>query len=212
MVDIDHFKAYNDTHGHLAGDAALRAVAQLLKVVHTPSPGSRRALRGDEFVAVLYDLPQERVQEMAERLRRSVHDDAAAGAIRQIAPITISIGAGVIVPGEGRSMQGAVQLADEALYEASRAVAIASSSRTWKTTSASIRARFRSSVAVASLDDSPAGRALAAPACAAMQAGVRPSVRRTLSWKQRHRSFAKQDSCPAAAPRRREPVARREAR
>jgi diguanylate cyclase (GGDEF)-like protein len=118
MVDIDHFKAYNDTHGHLAGDAALRAVAHLLKGLARRPLDMAGRYGGDEFIAVLYDLPAERVREIAERLRQSVHEGAQSGDLPDIAPLSVSIGAAVIVPGAGRSPQGGVQLADEALYEA----------------------------------------------------------------------------------------------
>lgn len=118
MVDIDHFKAYNDTHGHQGGDAALRAVAQLLKAVARRPLDLAGRYGGDEFVAVLYDLPVERVREIAERLRQSVEKEVRSGTRPDAAAVTISIGAAVVIPGEGRSAQGAVQLADEALYEA----------------------------------------------------------------------------------------------
>lgn len=126
MVDVDQFKAYNDSHGHLAGDAALRAVAQMLKSVARRPMDLAGRYGGDEFIAVLYDLPVERVEEIAERLRQGVQEAAHGGDLLgreppTIAPLTVSIGAAVLVPGEGRSMQGAVQLADEALYEAKQA-------------------------------------------------------------------------------------------
>lgn len=118
MVDIDHFKAYNDSHGHLAGDEALRAVAHLLKGLARRPLDMAGRYGGDEFIAVLYDLSTERVREIAERLRQSVQEGAQNGELPDIAPLSVSIGAAVIVPGVGRSPQGAVQLADEALYEA----------------------------------------------------------------------------------------------
>ncbi|HEX4050542.1 MAG TPA: GGDEF domain-containing protein [Steroidobacteraceae bacterium] len=121
MVDVDQFKAYNDSYGHLAGDAALRAVAQMLKSFARRPLDLAGRYGGDEFIAVLYDLPAERVQEIAERLRQGVQEGAHSGDLPDTATLTVSIGAAVVVPGEGRSMQGAVQLADEALYEAKQA-------------------------------------------------------------------------------------------
>ncbi|HWG75457.1 MAG TPA: GGDEF domain-containing protein [Steroidobacteraceae bacterium] len=121
MVDVDQFKEYNDSHGHLAGDAALRAVAQMLKSVARRPLDLAGRYGGDEFIAVLYDLPAERVQEIAERLRQTVQQAAHSGDLPDTSGLTISIGAAVLIPGEGRSMRGAVQLADEALYEAKQA-------------------------------------------------------------------------------------------
>src|SRR6185312_10638814 len=118
MVDIDQFKAYNDSHGHLAGDAALRAVAQGLKTLARRPLDMAGRYGGDEFIAVLYDLPAERVQELAERLRQGVQEGERNQNGPARAPITVSIGCAVIVPGQNRTPQGAVQLADEALYDA----------------------------------------------------------------------------------------------
>ena len=121
MVDVDQFKNYNDTHGHLAGDGALRAVAQLLKSTARRPLDLAARYGGDEFIAVLYDLPSERVYEIAERLRQGVEDTARSGELRHKAPLSVSIGCALIVPSAERSPQGAVQLADEALYEAKQA-------------------------------------------------------------------------------------------
>src|SRR6185437_12402174 len=117
MVDIDHFKAYNDTHGHQAGDTALRTVAKLLNEVARRPLDMAGRYGGDEFIAVLYELPRESIAEVAERLRQSVQESVSLQSTGTT-PITVSIGAGVMIPSVERSMQGAVQLADEALYEA----------------------------------------------------------------------------------------------
>ncbi len=118
MVDIDHFKAYNDSCGHQAGDVVLRAVAKLLNAVARRPLDMAGRYGGDEFIAVLYDLPQQSVAEVAERLRQSVQEQVATLQPAAAAPITISVGVGVMIPHANRSVQGGVQLADEALYEA----------------------------------------------------------------------------------------------
>lgn len=132
MIDIDQFKAYNDAHGHQAGDGALRTVAQLLKGSARRPLDLAARYGGDEFVAVLYDLSREHVADIAEHLRRAVQEAVlkpASGpggteATAAIAPaagattVTVSVGVGVVVPVMGRTFQGAVQLADEALYQA----------------------------------------------------------------------------------------------
>ncbi len=120
MVDIDHFKTYNDSFGHQAGDSALRSVAQALRDFSRRPLDIAARFGGDEFALVLYDLSIANVLDIAERLRQTVqaaalpsHDAANAG-------VTVSIGVGVVVPTVGRTPQGAVQLADEALYEAKK--------------------------------------------------------------------------------------------
>jgi diguanylate cyclase (GGDEF)-like protein len=120
LIDVDHFMAYNDRYGHQAGDAALQRVA------HVTQRFARRPLDiaarygGEEFLVALYDLGADPVREIAEELRESVqalgiqHDDSPAGVV------TVSIGVSIVSPRPGRSAEGAVQLADEALYAAKR--------------------------------------------------------------------------------------------
>jgi diguanylate cyclase (GGDEF)-like protein len=112
MVDVDHFKAYNDTHGHQAGDAALRRVAQLLKEFARRPLDLAARYGGEEFALIIYDLPPAHVQDLAERMRAEV-----AGAD----DVTVSVGVGIVTPHVVRIADEAVQLADEALYEAKRA-------------------------------------------------------------------------------------------
>jgi diguanylate cyclase (GGDEF)-like protein len=119
MVDIDFFKAYNDRYGHQAGDEALKAVAGVM------ARAARRPLDfvarygGEEFVVVLFDATREYAAELAAR----IHDGVTALAIRHtgstVAPVlTVSVGVAFAVPVGGRSPEGLVQLADEALYTA----------------------------------------------------------------------------------------------
>ena len=119
LVDVDHFKPYNDRYGHQAGDAALR------KVAHTMQSCVRRPLDlvarygGEEFTAILYDTDGNRAAGTAERIRKSIealaieHRAARAGGV-----LTVSIGVAVVAPDLRRTPGGALQLADEALYRA----------------------------------------------------------------------------------------------
>lgn len=121
MIDIDHFKQYNDTYGHQAGDAALRAVAQLLKGVTRRPLDIAARYGGEEFVVVLYDMAHGHLQDLAERIRRMAEAMAVAGTESMLVPgITVSIGAGIVEPTAGRTPQGALQFVDEALYEAKK--------------------------------------------------------------------------------------------
>jgi diguanylate cyclase (GGDEF)-like protein len=120
MIDIDHFKPYNDTYGHQAGDAALRAVARLLKSSTRRPLDFAARYGGEEFLVILYDMHQNSVRDVAERIRQSVEHlivpDSAASSVG----VTVSIGAAVVEPMLGRTPQGALQFADETLYEAKR--------------------------------------------------------------------------------------------
>ncbi len=110
MIDIDHFKSYNDTHGHQAGDAALRAVAQVLKGFARRPLDTAARYGGEEFVIILYDLPRNSVETIAEHVRAAVESAPNTA--------TVSIGVAFVLPMIDRTPDGAIQLADQALYEA----------------------------------------------------------------------------------------------
>ena len=119
LVDVDHFKPYNDRYGHQAGDVALRKVAHSLQsCVRRPLDLVAR-YGGEEFTAILYDTDGSRASSTAEQIRKSVegltieHKGSRAGAL-----LTVSIGVAVISPDVKRTPGGALQLADEALYRA----------------------------------------------------------------------------------------------
>ena len=119
LIDVDHFKAYNDLHGHQAGDRALRRVAQaLLALVVGPHDVIGR-YGGEEFAVILYDVDGETAETLAQRMRRAVselplEDDGHTGG----RSVTISIGVAAVEPSRERRSRGALQLADQALYEA----------------------------------------------------------------------------------------------
>jgi len=119
LVDIDHFKPYNDHYGHQAGDDALKDVAaKIAASVHRPLDIAAR-YGGEEFALVLYGPADEYVQSFPEQLRRSILD---IGTIHEAAThvkfLSVSIGVAQIHPESTRSLMGAIQTADEALYQA----------------------------------------------------------------------------------------------
>ncbi|MBW2462699.1 MAG: GGDEF domain-containing protein [Deltaproteobacteria bacterium] len=121
MADIDHFKRFNDSYGHLAGDDCLRAVAQSLKGALQRATDMVARYGGEEFVAVLADTNLESAMVTAERLREQVaaleipHSDSAAGSY-----VTVSIGVATVIPGPNREPASLVEAADDALYEAKK--------------------------------------------------------------------------------------------
>ncbi|MGH8268954.1 MAG: diguanylate cyclase, partial [Steroidobacteraceae bacterium] len=120
LIDVDHFKTYNDRYGHQAGDAALQRVAEVAQRFARRPLDIAARYGGEEFLVTLYDLSAEHVREIAEELRAGVqalgiqHDDSPVGVV------TASIGVSIVSPRPGRSAEGALQLADEALYAAKR--------------------------------------------------------------------------------------------
>jgi diguanylate cyclase (GGDEF)-like protein len=119
LIDVDHFKAYNDRYGHQAGDQTLRRVAHTLQsFVRRPLDVIAR-YGGEEFAAILYGVNAEEARETAERMRRAISDLAIEHrASRICAMVTISVGVAAITPAQRRKSRGALQLADEALYKA----------------------------------------------------------------------------------------------
>jgi diguanylate cyclase (GGDEF)-like protein len=113
MVDVDHFKQFNDRHGHLAGDQHLIGVAAVLKKHARPVRELLARFGGEEFVLVLPGLDAAAASERAERLRRAVEQDLPG--------TTISAGVAAEVPREhGEGPTGIVRRADTALYRAKR--------------------------------------------------------------------------------------------
>jgi diguanylate cyclase (GGDEF)-like protein len=120
LIDVDHFKAYNDTYGHQAGDEVLRAVARTLE--KEADKGTLVARFGGEEMAVLaMGIPEAEAEALGGRLRRVVEAlDIAHEGAPEAGRVTVSIGGTCLVPLPGRSASGALQLADQNLYAAKR--------------------------------------------------------------------------------------------
>lgn len=120
MIDVDHFKAYNDMYGHPEGDACLQDVAATLKRrLRRPSDLVGR-FGGEEFIAVLTDTPLATAQAAAERIRKGIegmnrlHSGSSTHAI-----VTVSIGVACMRPSAPHATPAQlISAADEALYQA----------------------------------------------------------------------------------------------
>ncbi|HEY6644604.1 diguanylate cyclase [Povalibacter sp.] len=119
LIDIDHFKAYNDRYGHQAGDECLRRVAHsLTRTARRPLDVTAR-YGGEEFAIVLFDTRRDHVEELARRIQAGIESlGIEHAASPQSGRLTVSIGAACVQPQNGRSHFGFIQLADEALYAA----------------------------------------------------------------------------------------------
>jgi diguanylate cyclase (GGDEF)-like protein len=117
MLDIDHFKEYNDEHGHVAGDAAIVTVASTMITTLRPSDMAAR-YGGEEFLVLLPNCNLDAATRVAERLRQGIEQAvvqfAHGGA--DLPPVTVSIGAHQM-PEEG-SLEPLIVAVDEALYRA----------------------------------------------------------------------------------------------
>jgi diguanylate cyclase (GGDEF)-like protein len=117
VLDIDHFKQVNDRYGHLAGDQALRDVAQVLQVVVREDDVLAR-WGGEEFMLLLPGVAEHELAAAAEKLRKAVEDHPFLLEGARVA-LTISVGAAAARP--GAAMRTVVAAADDALYQAKRA-------------------------------------------------------------------------------------------
>lgn len=117
VLDIDHFKSVNDTYGHDVGDQILKVFAERLKD-NLRSFDLVARMGGEEFVVVMPDVSDDRPYMVAERLRRSIEQEAIPCSIPEGAlKITTSIGGAIIGP-EAITPEEAIKRADLGLYEA----------------------------------------------------------------------------------------------
>lgn len=119
LIDIDCFKKYNDRYGHQAGDECLRAVAtSLTQCARRPMDFVAR-YGGEEFAVVLYEASHDYVSEVLTRIQRSIAELNIPHEASDVASrLTVSTGAAFVRPTAGRTPEGLIQLADEALYTA----------------------------------------------------------------------------------------------
>jgi diguanylate cyclase (GGDEF)-like protein len=119
LIDVDHFKSYNDHYGHQAGDDALRRVAQAIQTFASRPLDVLARYGGEEFAAVLHDVDEAQALQVAERMRRSVAElNIEHEGSRAFGCVTVSVGVAAINPTRDRTVQGVLQLADQALYQA----------------------------------------------------------------------------------------------
>jgi diguanylate cyclase (GGDEF)-like protein len=122
MLDIDHFKNYNDFYGHQAGDKCLQQVAaRLANSLVRPGDVAAR-YGGEEFAAILPEADLEGAKTVAERIRQEIADLKVPHEKSPVAKwVTVSIGAAVAEPNGQEGSEKLIKAADEALYEAKEA-------------------------------------------------------------------------------------------
>lgn len=117
MVDIDHFKRYNDAYGHLAGDECLRAIAGLLgRSVRESDTCARYG--GEEFALVLAGASVDAADKIAERIRMAVEDLGLPNVRADHRIVTVSIGVATATPWRFERAEQLIEAADTELYRA----------------------------------------------------------------------------------------------
>lgn len=116
LMDLDHFKAVNDTYGHQAGDAVLKTVAERIRLVIREYDSIGR-YGGEEFMVLLPDTPVCAACSIAERIRRSIGEVPVSFEGRDI-PVTVSIGIAVVHQPYDGPISEIVAVADQGLYRA----------------------------------------------------------------------------------------------
>jgi diguanylate cyclase (GGDEF)-like protein len=120
MVDIDHFKLFNDRYGHVAGDTCLRAVGETLSLVTLEEAVLVARYGGEEFALLLPGLDLERATALADEARKTVEDLLINHSESPCGHVTVSIGVESMVPEKFQTPADLVEAADHALYDAKR--------------------------------------------------------------------------------------------
>lgn len=117
MMDIDHFKKVNDTHGHLIGDNVLKLLARLIKD-HIKGRDTAARFGGEEFILLLPGTPAEGAFSLAEQIRKSLKQMKWITKDTGVSIGTITISAGVAQYRPGEDISELIERADKALYQA----------------------------------------------------------------------------------------------
>ncbi|PSW07193.1 GGDEF domain-containing response regulator [Photobacterium lipolyticum] len=119
MLDIDHFKAYNDTYGHQVGDDCLREVARTLSSIPLRELDRFARIGGEEFAIILPETDSKGAMQVAKRIIESIeilskpHSSSPSSN-----HLTVSVGVATVIPNSEISSRKLMEVADDALYEA----------------------------------------------------------------------------------------------
>lgn len=117
FMDVDHFKQFNDTNGHLAGDDVLRTLAELTQT-QVEKPGLVARYGGEELVALVPGATKDDARRIAEQIRSTVEDHPFEGRETQpLGKVTLSLGVATF-PGDGHDAETIIDHADQAVYQA----------------------------------------------------------------------------------------------
>lgn len=120
MIDVDHFKSFNDIYEHLAGDDCLRKLANILQRAVRRTGEMAARYGGEEFAVLLPECNLHRALEAAMRIQQDVSNMSLAHIGSPLGVVTVSIGVASVVPTAESSAHCLVRMADSSLYKAKR--------------------------------------------------------------------------------------------
>jgi diguanylate cyclase (GGDEF)-like protein len=117
LVDVDHFKAFNDNYGHLLGDACLAHIAKIINQVGKRDTDLAARFGGEEFVLLILENEGKETAKIAEVLRQRIETSPFYVDGKSF-PVTVSIGVASIQPSQKTDSRQLIEQADTALYKA----------------------------------------------------------------------------------------------
>ena len=120
MIDVDHFKLFNDTYGHPEGDACLSRIGETLAGLAAATSGFAARYGGEEFCLLLPDTDTNRALEIGEMVRAAVQNLAIPHATSSHLAVTVSVGVAGVKPSEAVNPGDLLEAADASLYVAKR--------------------------------------------------------------------------------------------
>ena len=118
MIDVDHFKLFNDTYGHPEGDACLTRLGETLSGIAAETMGFAGRYGGEEFCLLLPNTDQDRAMEVGEMVRAAVEGLAMPHATSSYQTVTVSVGVACTRPNNTQQPGDLIEAADAALYAA----------------------------------------------------------------------------------------------
>jgi diguanylate cyclase (GGDEF)-like protein len=118
MIDVDHFKLFNDTYGHPEGDVCLSRLGETLAGIAAETMGFAGRYGGEEFCLLLPNTDSVRAREIGEMVRIAVQELAIAHATSHYQAVTVSIGVACTAPNNAQRPGDLIEAADAALYAA----------------------------------------------------------------------------------------------
>jgi diguanylate cyclase (GGDEF)-like protein len=120
MIDVDHFKPFNDTYGHPEGDACLSRIGETLAGIAAATAGFAARYGGEEFSLLIPNTDASRALEVAEMVRAAVQDLAIPHSTSNHQAVTVSVGVAATGPSATQSPSDLIEAADASLYVAKR--------------------------------------------------------------------------------------------